>query len=158
MSNGGTENDGPPTGGGDDQQDTGPLDPENTLDDRGYDDVLDEGYSPPERPYGVDRPGTTVAEQRDGESLDRRLARELPEIAPDDGDGIGDLADGDGEPVDREVGDDRAGRLVAPDEGAHGTVDREMLASDVGIDGGAACAEEAAMHIVPAEELGTDAP
>ena len=28
------------------------LQPEDTLVDRGVDDVLDEGYSPPERPYG----------------------------------------------------------------------------------------------------------
>ena len=31
------------------------LPSEDTLDDRGIDDLLDEGYSPPERPRGVGR-------------------------------------------------------------------------------------------------------
>jgi hypothetical protein len=42
----------------------------------------------------------------------------------------------------------RAGRLVAPDEGIGPDYDTDAIASDVGIDGGAASAEEAAMHIV----------
>ena len=33
-------------------EDDNQLQPEDTLIDRGVDDVLDEGYSPPERPYG----------------------------------------------------------------------------------------------------------
>ena len=36
-----------------------------------------------------------------------------------DGDGLGDLPGGEGELLDAEVGDERSGRLVAPDEGAH---------------------------------------
>ena len=48
------------------QEDTGPLEPEDTLDDRGIAEVLDEGYSPPERPLGVDEIGTTAAEQQAG--------------------------------------------------------------------------------------------
>lgn len=67
------------------------------------------------------------------------------------GDGVGDLPGGDGEPVDSEVGDARAGRLVAPDEGAHTDTVSEEVAEDVGIDGGAAGAEEAAVHVIPDE-------
>lgn len=46
------------------------------------------------------------------------------------------------------MGDLRSGRLVAPDEGAHEDEESGLIASDVGIDGAAASAEEAAMHIV----------
>ena len=46
------------------------------------------------------------------------------------------------------MGSTRSGRLVAPDEGAHGDEESRLIATDVGIDGAAASAEEAAMHIV----------
>ncbi len=75
----------------------------------------------------------------------------MPDPTTPDGDGVGDLPGGEGEPVDAEAGTDRAGRLVAPDEGAHGDVTKESVADDVGIDGGAAGAEEAAMHVVEDE-------
>ena len=60
------------------------LQPSDTLDDRGVDDVLDEGYSPPDReparlrhPHEVDEP----------ETLDERLAEEEPDVSADrDGD------------------------------------------------------------------------
>ncbi|WP_244174002.1 DUF5709 domain-containing protein, partial [Streptomyces recifensis] len=39
------------------------------------------------------------------------------------------------------------GRLVAPDEGAHPDTETDEVAYDVGINGGAASAEEAAAHI-----------
>ncbi|MGW7431742.1 DUF5709 domain-containing protein [Streptomyces sp. NPDC054861] len=143
-----------PTGGNEEQEDAAPLDLQDAVDERDYDDVLDEGYSPPEKPLGVTKVGTTAAEQRDGETLDQRLAQEVPDAgAPVASDGIGDLPDGEGEPVDPEAGAERAGRLVAPDEGAHEDTDKELVASDVGIDAGAAGAEEAAMHVVPEEEL-----
>ncbi|MEE1845552.1 DUF5709 domain-containing protein [Streptomyces sp. NPDC007076] len=121
------------------------LDAEDTLDNRGLADTLDEGYSPPERPWAVEDRGTTAAEQHDGESLDGRLARELPDVPGTAGDGLGDLADGDGELWDAEVGTVRAGRLTRqldidePDT---------MAGEDVGIDGAGASAEEAAMHVV----------
>ena len=51
----------------------------------------------------------------------------------------------------REVGSARAGRLVAPDQGFGEDVDAELSASDVGIDGGAASAEEAAVHVIDDE-------
>lgn len=129
------------------QDDQGPLPPEDTLD--GPVDPLDEGYSPPEKPRGVEHTGVTAAEQRRGESLDERLAEEVPDppVLPDD-DGLGDTAGTDGELIDDEVGDRRAGRLVAPDEGAHEDEEKDMVASDAGIDGAAASAEEAAVHLV----------
>ncbi|MEU2128604.1 DUF5709 domain-containing protein [Streptomyces sp. NPDC018352] len=121
------------------------LDVEDTLDNRGLTDALDEGYSPPERPWAVEDRGTTAAEQHDGETLDGRLARELPESSDLVGDGLGDLPGGDGELWDAEVGTVRAGRLTRqldidePDT---------MAGEDVGIDGAGASAEEAAMHVV----------
>ncbi|WP_377273988.1 DUF5709 domain-containing protein [Peterkaempfera sp. SMS 1(5)a] len=128
--------------------DSGPLEPEDTLVNRGVGQVLDEGYSPPERPLAVNDWGTTAEEQNLGEGLDRRLARELPDLVDGDGDGLGDAVGTDGELLDDEVGDRRAGRLVALDEGAHPDTESELFASDVGIDGAAASAEEAAVHIV----------
>lgn len=128
--------------------DVGPLEPGDTLVDRGA-EPMEEGYSPPEKPLAVDQPGTTAAEQREGEPLDRRLAREVPEEPRPGADGIGDMAGAEGEPRDEEVGDRDAGRLVSPDEGAHAGTDAELLAFDVGVDGGARTAEEAAVHIVP---------
>jgi hypothetical protein len=123
------------------QDDIGPLEPEDTLEDRGLESALDEGYAPPEHPLGVRRWGTTAAEQREGEPLERRLAAELPEVAAPEGDGIGDTYGTDGEPADPELGDRRSGRLVAADNARS-----DVLALDTGICGGAASAEEAAMH------------
>ncbi|MCW5249714.1 MULTISPECIES: DUF5709 domain-containing protein [unclassified Streptomyces] len=145
-----------PTGTNEEQGDAAPLDPENVLGGRDYDEVLDEGYSPPEKPLGVTRHGTTAAEQRDGETLDRRLAQEVPDVAPPPGDGVGDTPGGEGEPVGPESGAERAGRLVAPDEGVRADTTKESVAEDVGIDGGAAGAEEAAVHVV--EEDDTESP
>ncbi|MFI1920980.1 MULTISPECIES: DUF5709 domain-containing protein [unclassified Streptomyces] len=137
-----------PTGTNEEQQDATPLDLQDAIGERTYDDTLDEGWSPPEKPLGVTKYGTTAAEQHEGENLDRRLAQEVPDVSEPAGDGVGDLPDGEGEPVDAEAGDRRAGRLVAPDEGAHPDAVKEEIAQDVGIDGGAAGAEEAAVHIV----------
>lgn len=138
-----------PDEGGDREirEDTGPLEPEDTLVDRGVDDVLDEGYTPPDRPLAVEDTGTTGGEQHTGESLDARLARERPEDPAVLGDGLGDSPDTDGELLDPEAGDLRSGRLVAPDEGTHSRQDG-LTGHDVGIDGAAASAEEAAVHVV----------
>ncbi|MFJ6730074.1 DUF5709 domain-containing protein [Streptomyces sp. NPDC091281] len=141
-----------PDATGEDQADATALDLEDAVDERTYDDVLDEGYSPPEKPLGVTRYGTTAAEQHDGESLDQRLAQEVPDVTGPDGDGVGDLPRGEGEPVDPEAGDARAGRLVAPDEGVRFD-DSGEVAEDVGVDGAAAGAEEAAVHVVDDDEL-----
>jgi hypothetical protein len=129
-----------------DNADNGLLDPEDTLDDR---DPLDEGYSPPERTGATEDWGTTARETAEGEDWAGRLAREVPNLTDDeDDDGLGDVEGTDGELLDDEVGDFRAGRLVATDEGFGADTDDELYASDVGIDGGAASAEEAAVHVV----------
>ncbi|WP_031487254.1 DUF5709 domain-containing protein [Streptomyces bicolor] len=145
-----------PTAGNEEQEDAAPLDLQDAVDERTYDDTLDEGYSPPEKPLGVTRHGTTAAEQHEGETLDERLTQEVPDVAEPAGDDVGDLPGGDGEPVDPEAGFDRAGRLVAPDEGAHPDTTKEEIAADRGIDAGAAGAEEAAMHVVEDDRLPED--
>ncbi|MEU1126080.1 DUF5709 domain-containing protein [Streptomyces sp. NPDC005899] len=124
------------------------LDMENALGERDLDDQMEEGYSPPERPLAVDKYGTTIAEEREGESLDQRLAQEVAEPGPPEGDGIGDLPQGEGEPLEEIGGDVRAGRLTAVDDTGRNT---DVFAEDVGIDGGAASAEEAAVHVVDEE-------
>jgi hypothetical protein len=116
------------------------LQPEDTLDDRGVEDVLDEGYSPPERePDHLRHP-------EGGESLERRLDEEQPEVWADaEAEADADILDGD---VGGEVGTERSGRLVAPDEGSHEDTDSELVAEDEGIDGAGASAEEAAVHVI----------
>jgi hypothetical protein len=73
-----------------------------------------------------------------------RIAQEEPEPDPYAEEDDDFLDDG-------EVGTARAGRLVAPDEGAHEDEDAELYAEDAGIDGAGASAEEAAMHVVEDE-------
>lgn len=122
------------------------LDGLDTLEESDPLDPLDRGWSPPEKPRGVDDWGTTAREVADGEDLDHRLSREIPDIwgDEDDGDGIGDASDTDGEPRDDEVGGVRSGRLTFED----GIPDGELHARDIGIDGAGASAEEAAIHTV----------
>jgi len=50
------------------------------------------------------------------------------------------------------VGDERAGRLVAPDEGVREDTEKDLDAQDVGIDGAGASAEEAAVHVIDEED------
>src|SRR3954452_6891007 len=110
------------------------LEGEDVLEDDGYGDVLDRGYSPRD---------TAVVGDDYGDDLDGRLARELPDGAGDDDDGdeLGDVVGTDGELRDDEVGDDRAGRLTENDDG-YGDDEDELLAEDEGIGGAAASAEE----------------
>ncbi|AWW40932.1 MULTISPECIES: DUF5709 domain-containing protein [Streptomyces] len=135
------------------QEDSGLLDVEDTLESDGVGDPLDRGWSPPERPWAVERADVTAAERRRGESLEQRLDEEVPDASVPDGDGIGDCYGTDGELLDNEVGAFRSGRLVAPDEGAHEDEESALIATDVGIDGAAASAEEAAVHIVDEDSL-----
>ncbi|MDX1881401.1 DUF5709 domain-containing protein [Mycolicibacterium sp. 141076] len=109
-------------------EDDDQLTQEDMLIDRGVDDLLDEGYVPPDK----------WREPRDQETLDELLAEEEPDPALqlDEGD------DPDEQWGEDEVGDQRSGRLVA------GEQDGELLAGDVGIDGSAASAEEAAVHVI----------
>lgn len=143
------------------------LTAEDQLEDRGVDDLLDEGYSPPERPRAVESFGITAEEQREGETLDQRLREELPDdpedqhdpratppaddglVGGDDPDAIAVEDDFLGDP---EVGDERAGRLVSPDEGVREDSEKDLVAGDEGFAGGAASAEEAAVHVVESDE------
>jgi hypothetical protein len=112
------------------------IEPERSLDYRGVDDVLDEGYSPPERPSELLRHG-------EHQTLDERLAAEEPDVTA--GGPAGEYVN------DGEVGDQRAGRLVDPNGGIGPDTEKDLVGEDVGIDGGAASAEEAAVHIIPDE-------
>jgi hypothetical protein len=108
-------------------------------------DELDRGYSPPERYSAGQGYGNTPWEEEHRETIDQRLSQEEPDADPyaetsDDVD-EDDLDDG-------EVGDARAGRLVDPDRGVGEDEEKDLVGDDVGIDGAAASAEEAAMHIV----------
>ena len=140
----------------DDEPDEGQLSTADTLVDRGLDDALDEGYSPPENYRGVTAFGVTGAEAMLGESLDQRLIQEVPEEPlPSTGPWAPSIVDYEAIPAEAdeffdpaEVGEGRAGRLVALDGGIGPDYDADLLGEDVGIDGGAASAEEAAMHIV----------
>ena len=121
----------------------------DTLDDTDLDDVLDRGYSPPDRPPKGYEDYPTEAERLRGESLDEKLAEEEPDIDPYAEDDDSDHEDENA--LDEQLGldeaDERSGRLVQPDEGLGEDVDKQEVAFDVGIDGAGASAEEAAMHL-----------
>lgn len=119
------------------------LQPEDTLEDRGVEDALDEGFTTRESWSPAQGYGNTSDEEARGESLDQRIAQEIPDVDPSSDDWVNDDLD------DGEVGDARSGRLVAPDQGMGEDDESSAIASDVGIDGAGASAEEAAMHIVP---------
>jgi len=121
--------------GGDAVDDTEDFDPIESLTGDDPDENEETGYNPPDRePYTL-RHVPTAAEDRYGESLDDHLAEEEPDVwASEDDDDV------EGEP--------RAGRLVAPDEGAHEDDEADEVASDVGPAGYGSSAEEAAIHIV----------
>jgi hypothetical protein len=119
------------------------------------DDPLDRGVIPPERWSAGIKFGSTADEQESGESLDQLLAEEEPDTAFDLDDDLPEDSDDDEEADEYLDGlllddgpDPRAGRLVAEDEGAHPDDEADLVARDVGIDGGAASAEEAAVHVV----------
>lgn len=116
---------------------------EDTLLDRGVDDALDEGYTPPERPPAELRGRNTAAELREGDTIDERLLMEEPDVDPTM---IPEPREDELELIVR--GEARTGRLLAPDEGVREDSEGGLVARDVGIDGGAASAEEAAMHII----------
>lgn len=125
------------------------LPPEESLDtDELGEDIYEAGYSPLDRRPAELSWGFTHNEARSNEPLSARLARELPDEQEEIlGDGIGDAIDTDGEIIDDQVGAIRAGRLAwAGQETLDSASD--FWAKDLGIDGGAASAEEAAVHIV----------
>jgi hypothetical protein len=125
------------------------LQPGDTLDDGDLTDVLDRGYSPPDRPPKGYEDYPTEAERLRGESLDEKLAEEEPDVDPYAEPEVTDTEDENA--LDEQLGldeaDARSGRLVQPDSGLGADIDSQELATDVGIDGAGASAEEAAMHI-----------
>jgi hypothetical protein len=102
-------------------------------------DELDRGYSPPEKYSAGQGYGNTPWEEEHREGIDQRIAQEEPDVDPyaETGD---DFLD------DAEVGDVRAGRLVDTDQGLGEDQEKDLVGDDVGIDDGAASAEEAAIE------------
>ena len=105
-------------------------DTSETLDDDAVKDPLDTGVAPPQHWSAGMRFGTTAEEEERGESLDQLLAEEVPDQDPDADAGVPESYGGD------------------EDEGAHPSGEADLVARDAGIDGGAASAEEAAVHVV----------
>ncbi|MDQ3887392.1 MAG: DUF5709 domain-containing protein [Actinomycetota bacterium] len=118
-------------------------------------EALDAGYIPPDRPYVLDDDEVTPAAMREGESLDQRLHRERPDTgAEEPTQDAGDQP----EAGTALAGDERSGRLApAADTAIGGTGTDERIgatdAVDVGVSGGAASAEEAAIHTLDDPEL-----
>lgn len=144
------------------------LDASDTLDGDPGEDPLDTGVIAPDRWSPAMRFGSTAGEQSEGESLDRLLGEEEPDGALDPDDGRpSDLAS-DENATDDEVSrnasvdgpDPRAGRLVTEEELAYVEGDLylaardDLTASDAGIDGGGASAEEAAVHVENGDDGG----
>jgi hypothetical protein len=117
--------------------DTNQLANDDTLEPGpGRHEPLDTGYSPPERPRS-NHWGETAWEESAGEPMDLRLAQEEPDVWDQDPLTHPDTT--------------RAGRIVADDDAdpnADGARDNDVYGQDVGIDGAAASAEEAAVHWV----------
>ncbi len=120
------------------------LQPTDMLADEEVGDILDRGYSPPDYP-----PHDYERAANEHETLDERLAEEEPDVVYDPDDDSERDAD---YPSGGEAGSVRAGRLVAPDGGVMSDDDEQLLASDVGVDGAGASAEEAAIHIIDPDQ------
>lgn len=104
---------------------------------------------PGDVPVAADRYGVTAAEQAAGESLDDRLAQEVPEEQVDGRAPLGPDETGAARPVD-----EPAGRLVQEDEGVRGDTEKDMVGTAAGEETGLS-AEEAAVRVEPE---GPDAP
>lgn len=116
---------------------TDQLPKEDTLERRGVDDLLEEGYSPPERDP-LRGKNLTQAELIEGDDLTERLDAEEPEVWEERAE------------ADPSRSPDRAGRIEATTEesaGPGGEREQDVMAEDVGVAGGAASAEESAMRV-----------
>lgn len=111
-------------------------------------DEADRGYSPPEHYSAAQGYGNTPWEEEHRETIDQRERQEIPEEDPYEAAERESVEDIERDSTNAEVGDERAGRLVAPDEGAHEDTEKDLVGLDAGIDGAAASAEEAAVHVV----------
>jgi hypothetical protein len=122
-----------------------------------------EPWSPPDlQPRGTEY-GTTVEEQREGETIEQRIQQEVPDPAsaygaPDNESGLDtdprdrvggddpDAIDAEDDWVgDAEVGDAPAAQLVEPDEGAREDTEKDLTGRE-GVMGDGP--EDAAIHIV----------
>jgi hypothetical protein len=101
------------------------------------DDPLDAGIDAGDRYSAGERFGTTLAEERAGETFDQLLGEEEPDVDPYKEAGASDY--GTAHP---------AGRLVAQNEGLSEDDESELVGTDVGFDGGADSAEESAIHVI----------
>jgi hypothetical protein len=144
------------------------LDGTDTLDGNPGDDPLDRGIVPPERwSAGVQ---DALKGEDNVESLDDLLAEEEPDVTDEEDEDDNTWDENEtGDEVERlerdDVPDPRAGRLAATEADVYGegddvlaVQDGELLASDTGIDGGGASAEEAAVHVIddPADDEDED--
>ncbi|NHC12587.1 DUF5709 domain-containing protein [Motilibacter deserti] len=131
--------------------------PENPGLDPAFPDIVDDAaperarYVDPQEPalpgdsyLGARAKGTTVEEQIEGESLDEKIAREVPDTLADpalDRPGVVDELSDDTDP------EQPAGRLIEPDEGAHGDDEADMIATSALLGETDVSPEEQAMHI-----------
>jgi Family of unknown function (DUF5709) len=115
------------------------LTPGDSLIDRGLEDPLDEGYSPPDYQPRVNVP--TPSEEAAGISAEDWLAAEEPDVFE-----LAERQDSS-EFEALELGGERAGRLVGYGDDGYSDTEKAMVAEDHGYSGGGASAEEAAMHI-----------
>jgi hypothetical protein len=157
----------------DDNEEDGVLEPADDLStDDLEDDPLDTGIEPPDR-YGASNWfGVTEAEARRGESLDQLLAEEEPDPnasypgagedeAGDDNEAEADADDDIDAELDDEPGEFGDGGPVVDDRWRDGPAPRSgrlvgdgrLTATDVGVDAGAAGAEEAAVHLEEDNEI-----
>lgn len=122
-------------------EDDGVLEPSDSLETDNLDyDPLDTGIIPADRYHTMGLVGLTPAEiERGGETLDVQLAQEELDVDPTATDDRWE--DGPGP---------RAGRLTQDMRDAEDGA--ELTAVDCGIDGGAAGAEEAAVHVTTQEQ------
>lgn len=130
------------------------LDATDTLDGSPGDDPLDQGVVAPDRWSAALR--YIAKGEGESESLDELLAEEEPDTA------IGPEEIWDENATEQDIAryergegaDPRSGRLVPQDEDVYDdgdtylVIEDEFVARDTGIDGGAATAEEAAMHVI----------
>ena len=120
-------------------EDEGIPDLEDSFPERKWNEDPQRAPLPGDRPLGLDEYGTTPEEQRQGESLDRRLRREEPESTR--------VVGGRRQPPPQQ-----AGRIVEEDEGVRPDTEKDAVAYEAGPDVGGFSAEEAAMRIEGGEE------
>jgi len=138
--------------------------PENFANDPAFPDVVDDAAPerdrlvepqepalPGDRYLGVDDQDTTVEGEIEGESLDRKLAREVPDTIADPRDDRPrepeGFVDESGDPDVLAATDQPAGRLVQPDEGAHEDTEPDAVATAALRGETDLSPEELAMHV-----------